>query len=249
MPFFKCNLNCSGHNSTWRTHGRSCNSSNDHSRPQPETRIWILLFSPPRICLPLLNELPWQATANEVLSLAPQLATASAKLEQARWALRLACAQVTPNVTGTVGVGYDAATDDTFARIGISVPLPIRNRNQGNIRAARASMTTASEGITAKQLQLQKSLADSIGNYQVARQTYQRIRDEISPAASESYELARTAFVSGETDFLKVLNAQKTWFDTQLSALNAFETAQKENAEIQGSSSQRFNRRTFELGC
>ena len=181
-----------------------------------------------------LGAQPWQSLSDEITSLSPQMTSAAASLQRARWSLQLACAQITPDVTGQVGVGYDAGSDDTFARVGVSVPLPIRNRNQGNIRAAQASVAAASAKIDQTQLALQKALADAVGRYEVARQTYLQLRQEISPDAEEAFDLARKAFESGEADFLQVLTAQRTWFDTRLAAINALESAKTAEAEIQG---------------
>ena len=177
---------------------------------------------------------PWRELVDEVSSLSPQVTSANAQMQQARWALQLACARVTPDVTGQLGVGYDAGTDDTYATVGVSVPLPIRNRNQGNIRAARAQISASSANIDRTALVLQQAMADAVGRYEVARQTYTQIRGEISPAASEAYELARRAFESGEADFLQVLTAQRTWFDARLAAVNAFQDARTADAEIRG---------------
>ncbi len=182
-----------------------------------------------------LAQQPWGMLSHEIGSLSPQISGAAAELERARWALRLACAQVTPDVTGQIGVGYDAGTDDTFATVGISVPLPIRNRNQGNIRSAQAQVSAASANIDRTAFKLQKALADAVGRYEVARQTYQQLRGEILPDAEEAFQLARTAFESEEANFLQVLTAQRTWFDTRLAAINALENAKKAEAEIQGS--------------
>ena len=177
---------------------------------------------------------PWQSLAEQVETVSPQIASAAAQLQRARWALRLACAQVTPDITGQVAVGYDAATDDTYATIGVSVPLPIRNRNQGNIRAAQAGIGSASANIDQTELALRQQLADAVGRYEIARESYLQLRREIAPDAQDAYELARTAFQSGEADFLQVLTAQRTWFNTQLDAINALESAKKADAEIQG---------------
>jgi cobalt-zinc-cadmium efflux system outer membrane protein len=181
-----------------------------------------------------LQPQPWLELADEVAAISPQLSSAGAQLQSARWALQLACAQVTPDVTGQIGVGYDAGTDDTYGVVGVSVPLPIRNRNQGNIRAARASVTAASANIDRKALQLRNALADAVGRYEIARETYTQLREQISPNAKEAFDLAGKAFESGEADFLQVLTAQRTWFDTRLAAINALETAKIADAEIKG---------------
>ena len=209
----------------------------DQKRRALAATVGIEALPSETVCCELSEQLepqPWQSLVDEISSLSPQITSAGAQLQRARWALQLACAQVTPDVTGQAGVGYDAASDDTFAVIGVSVPLPIRNRNQGNIRAARAAVAAASANIDQTQLTLQKALADAVGRYEVARQTYMQLREEISPNAEEAFDLARKAFESGEADYLQVLTAQRTLFDARLAAINALQTAKTADAEIQG---------------
>ena len=181
-----------------------------------------------------LVDAPWETLAQEIAATSPELAAAGSELERARWALRLACAQITPNVTGQMGVGYDAATDDTFAVVGISVPLPLRNRNQGNIRTARANIAAASAAIERTQLSLDGRLAAAVARYETARNRYERFQNSVIPNAEETFELSRKAFEAGETDFLQLLTAQRTLFTTRLSILDALAQANTAIAEIEG---------------
>ncbi|MEO1619209.1 MAG: TolC family protein [Planctomycetota bacterium] len=181
-----------------------------------------------------LTAAPWEALLTEISANSPELLRAGSELERAKWSLQLACAQVTPNVTGTVGVGVDAATDDTFAVIGFSVPLPIRNRNQGNIRSARADIAAASAAIQDTQLSLESRLAESVGRYKVALQRYERLQKSVVPTSEETYKLSLEAFDIGETSFLQLLTAQRTLFTTRLNVLDAAGQAKQAAAEIEG---------------
>lgn len=179
-----------------------------------------------------LVERPWESLIGEITAISPEMSLAGSELERAKWALQLACAQVVPNVTVQAGAGYDGSSDDTFGVFGVSVPLPIRNRNQGNIRTARAEIAAASAAIERTQLDLQGRLAEAVGRYEVARQRYTRLTESVIPNAQETYELASQAFEVGETDYLQLLTAQRTLFDTQLSILDAIGTAKQTAAEI-----------------
>jgi cobalt-zinc-cadmium efflux system outer membrane protein len=181
-----------------------------------------------------LTDTPWEQLVSEIAAASPELAAAGSELERARWSLSLACAQITPNVTGQAGVGYDAATDDTFAMIGVSVPLPIRNRNQGNIRSARANIVAASAAIDRTRLSLDGRLADAVGRYQIARQRYVRLHATVLPSAEETFDLSRKAFQAGETGYLQLLTTQRTLFNTQLSLLDALAQAKNAMADIDG---------------
>lgn len=193
----------------------------------------------PQIALAISEELhlestPWDGLLGELTTTSPEIAAAGSELERARWALQLACAQVTPNITGQIGVGVDTATDDTFAIVGVSVPLPIRNRNQGNIQSARADIAAASAAIEETRLSLDGRLADVVGRYRTARQRYERLQSKIVPNAEQTYQLSRKSFEAGESDFLQLLTVQRTLFTTRLSVLDALGQAKQAAAEIEG---------------
>lgn len=181
-----------------------------------------------------LIETPWESLLAEITATSPEITAAGSALERARWSLRLACAQVTPNITGQIGVGVDASTDDTFASVGVSVPLPLWNRNQGNIRSARASIAEASAAIDRTRLSLEGRLSSAAGRYQVALERYRRLNDSVLPTSEETYQLSQRAFEAGETDYIQLLTIQRTLFNTRLSVLEAAAEARQAAAEIEG---------------
>lgn len=181
-----------------------------------------------------LDEAPWEALLSEITATSPELSAAGSELERARWSLRLACAQVVPNVTGQIGVGIDTASDDTYASVGVSLPLPIWNRNQGNIRSARASIAEASAAMNRTRLSLEGRLAEAAGRYHMALERYRRLNDSVLPTSEETYSLSQRAFQAGETDYLQLLTIQRTLFNTRLSVLEAAAEARLAAAEIEG---------------
>ncbi|MEO1527688.1 MAG: TolC family protein [Planctomycetota bacterium] len=179
-----------------------------------------------------LDDRPWEVLTDKLLSTSPEIPLAGSELQRARSALELACAQVIPDVTGRAGVGFDAATDNTFAVVGVSVPLPIRNRNQGEIHAARARVAAAASDIERTELSLETRLAGAVGRYQVAREKHDRLNEAVLPNAEEAYELALQAYRVGEVAYLQLLTAQQAMFSTRLSRLDALREAMIAGAEI-----------------
>jgi cobalt-zinc-cadmium efflux system outer membrane protein len=181
-----------------------------------------------------LTDQPWEVLIDQIYAASPELSAAGSNLEQARWALQHACAQAVPNVTGFVGVGLDAITDDTYGRIGISLPLPIHNRNQGNIRSARANIQVAHAAFDQTRVSLESRLAAAVARYRTAWQRYDRLRQQILPNAEETYELSQAAFAAGESSYLQLMEAQRTLISTRLQALDAIGLARQAMAEIDG---------------
>ena len=181
-----------------------------------------------------LPEVPYEAALNHLLAASPELADRAAAVNRAQRSLRLACAEVVPNVTGQVRVGYDTGADDTFTGVQLSLPLPTINRNQGNIRRARAEIGAAQLAQERTELSLANRLAEILQRYQTARIRAERLTERILPTAEENLELSRQAFEVGETDYLQLLTAQRTLFQVRLDALAATAEARQAAALIDG---------------
>jgi len=181
-----------------------------------------------------LTEAPWEPLLAEITTASPELAAAGSELERARRALRHACASAIPDITAQAGVGVDTNSEDTFVRFSIAVPLPIHNRNQGNIRTARSQIGVAEASIEQTLLDLRQRLADAVARYRTARGRAIRLRDQIIPDAEETFELSRQAFQAGESSYLQLMAAQRTLIETRLQVLQAIGQARQAEAEIDG---------------
>ena len=69
----------------------------------------------------------------------PELAFAVAKVKQDQTQLQRERREPIPNVTVRGGVGYNYETRDPTAQVGLSLPLPLFDRNQGTIPARKPS--------------------------------------------------------------------------------------------------------------
>ena len=183
---------------------------------------------------PELDPKPWDSLINQIVDANPVVDANNSQLQRTRWALHLACAQAIPDITGQVALGLDTASDDTFVSLGVSVPLPIRNRNQGNVRSAHASIQAAQAELELTKLNLQSKLAGVVNRYQVARLQYNRLREKVLPNSIETVELGRKAFAAGEANYIQLLTAQRTLFEVRGQILRSLGDALKANAEIQG---------------
>jgi cobalt-zinc-cadmium efflux system outer membrane protein len=110
----------------------------------------------------------WEDTLNRLLAESPQLAGALAGVARAQATLSRECAGRVPNVDLQAGVQYDNATRDTFASVQVGVPIPIYNRNQGNIRKAQAELIAAQHEVTRVRLALEQRLAAVFEQYATA---------------------------------------------------------------------------------
>lgn len=181
-----------------------------------------------------LSDLQYAALEAETLIASPEVASRSAAIEQAQRALRLACARATPNINAQAGAGFDSGSDDTFAALQLSVPLPIRDRNQGNIRAARAEIRRAESELRRARRSISQRLADAFQSYRIARQRRERFESEIIPRAEETLDLSVQAFQAGEANYQRLLLVQRTLFQARLDQLDATAQAARAAALIDG---------------
>ena len=167
-----------------------------------------------------MAQLGWEDTLSRLLAESPQLAVARAGVDRAEAALCRACAERTPNLDVQTSVQYDNATRDTIAGVQVGVPLPIFNRNQGNICKAQAELAAAQQEVARVQLALQQRFALVFEQYATAYGQVEKYRGDILPNAQESLKLVSAGYRQGEFSYLVLLTAQRTYFQTSLAYLD-----------------------------
>ncbi|HSG70817.1 MAG TPA: TolC family protein, partial [Planctomycetaceae bacterium] len=186
--------------------------------------------------VPLAGELPalveersFETLYQQLLESSPELQAAYARAERARANVQRQELQAIPNITGELGVGRNTMTGSGYANINIALPLPIRNRNEGNIQAACADYSRALLDAQRIELSIRSRLVRTLRDFDQARVSVHQFSTVILPKARQNMELSQQAHVAGEFDFLRVLIARRTFFETNLSYLNSrVELAQAE---------------------
>lgn len=181
-----------------------------------------------------LPTIEFEEAVQRILTENPILASQYSEIEQARWALRRARAEVIPDVTVQSSVRYDAAGDQTLTDVQIGLPIPIWNRNQGGILNAQGELIAAERAASRTELSLQNRLATVYQEYQVSRQQVERYSEEILPKVDQTLELTRAGYREGEFDFLRLLTAQRTYFQTNLAYLESLNEMWRTSRQIDG---------------
>lgn len=176
----------------------------------------------------------WDETLERIRRESPEIAAAAASIEQSRWALQRASVQATPNVTVQAGVFYDDAASDPFATLQVSLPIPIYDRNQGGIAEAHANVLAAEKSIERVELSLQQRFAAVYQQYGQARQQASRYEETILKKATLNLNLARQSYEAGDSAYLAVLTAQRSYSQARLAWLNAVEQLWLATAQIEG---------------
>jgi len=107
----------------------------------------------------------------------------------------------------------------SFASAAINIPL--WNRNQGNIGAAKAEIERAEQDVTRAQLSLQQQAAPLAQSYLSAQFEADRYKTQLIPRAARAYELYLKKYQNMAQAYPQVLLSQRTLFQLQISYLMA----------------------------
>lgn len=140
----------------------------------------------------------------------------------------------TPNVTISAGVVNNQELGGiNQALLGLSVPIPLFDRNQGNLQEAVSRQYKAQDELVALKNQLAVNLSGQYERLNAARQAAESFRLEILPGAQSAFDAANKGFNAGKFNFLDVLDAQRTLAQAKSQYMQALLEAHQAVAEIE----------------
>jgi cobalt-zinc-cadmium efflux system outer membrane protein len=147
------------------------------------------------------------ALLREAAMTLPQVRARSAMVERAQAQLRLEQARTRPDFT--FNVGYKRNSGDNTLVAGVTVPLPVYNRNQAQISRAEAELGAAeAEHRHARNLALAE-LAAAERAVRMNQQQIESLRADFLLRADESRSISLAAYREGAVDLLVLLDAQR----------------------------------------
>ena len=137
-----------------------------------------------------------------------------------------------PDPRVSVGITDFRETEEQALMVGVSIPLPVFNRNQGAIAKAGHSLTR----LDAEQRQvLQKLNADLYAAWQEMGTAYTQARSlqqNILPQAKRAYAESQRGYQLGGFSYLEVLDAQRTLADTRLQHISLISAYHQAKARV-----------------
>jgi len=180
--------------------------------------------------LPVVPPEARQATGT--LENSPRAIRARLEIDRRQALANLERSKRVPDVTLSVGAKRDSAANNNMAVLGIAVPLPLFDRNQGSQLEAQRLADKAFEDYRALQLEQNATLAQDVARLDAARTAVQSLRQDVLPGAQRAYDAARIGFDAGKFNFLDVLDAQRTLFQARAQYLAALSRAHQAAAGI-----------------
>lgn len=138
-----------------------------------------------------------------------------------------------PNITISAGIVDNQEIGLNQALLGLSIPIPIFDRNQGNVQEAVSRQYKAKEELIAIKNRIQTNLTTQYKRLSAARQITLALQNDILPNAQSAFDSANRGFSLGKFNFLDVLDAQRTLYQAKSQYINALLEAHQSIAEIE----------------
>ncbi|HEX7190534.1 MAG TPA: TolC family protein [Thermoanaerobaculia bacterium] len=156
-----------------------------------------------------------EAAEATALTRRPDLLAARLAFEQSDAALRLAIAQSRPDpVAGLY-------TQQRSYGANVTLPLPIFDRNQGDIARARAQKEAAAAQVTALEAQVRTEVRTALGQYRASKRIVEQIEADLIPSAGTARDTAAYVYRTHASTLLEFLDAERAYNDAMDSYFDA----------------------------
>ena len=148
-----------------------------------------------------------------------RLAMAERDAAQAR--LRLQQAAGVPDITGDLGVRRFEATRDVALVAGISVPIPIADRNRNAVQAARVEVELADARLAQARIENVRKIRDARSALAAAIARVSALQNSGLEQAREAVRLANIGYRAGKFSLLELIDAQDALNQAESALLDA----------------------------
>lgn len=179
-----------------------------------------------------LPVIPFLDDIQQRLSASSALRRARLEVERRRSLVDVERSKQTPDITVSLGVKRPNELQRNQLMLGVSVPLPLFDRNQGNLLEALKREDKARDELQALNVRLDTEVLQARERLASVRGEIDVLQREVLPGAKSAYNAATVGFENGKFNFLEVLDAQRTYFAAQSQYLKALAEAHRAAADI-----------------
>ena len=154
-----------------------------------------------------------------------ELRLAKLQIDQREASLGLEKARRIPDLTVSIGSQYDERERERVNVVGLSMPIPLFNRNQGNVLAAARRADQSRDLRNASELRLRTEIQTTLDQWLTANTEVASFNQTILPAAQSAVDTATRGFEMGKFNFLDVLDAQRTLISARTQYIQAIAEA------------------------
>jgi cobalt-zinc-cadmium efflux system outer membrane protein len=121
------------------------------------------------------------------------------------------------DLRGLTANGGTQPIQDVFHYVGagVSITLPVRNQNQGNIAAALASTTAAQRRLAFVTLTIRQEVTAAFTQYDAAHQALEMYTQGVREVARQNLEVVRQTYTLGRATLLDVIAEQRRYIEIE----------------------------------
>jgi len=163
----------------------------------------------------------------------PEIARWNEAVALGKAALSMAEAQRMPDIALSAGISR-FEEDGTYAgNAGISLPLPLFDRNAGGILAAKHRASRAEYEQRAARLRVTTDLVEAHNRLETAREEALTIKAEVLPGAQQAFDAVRAGYREGKFGYLEVLDTQRMLSKAKTSYIEVLAAYHKSAADVE----------------
>ena len=129
--------------------------------------------------------------------------------------------------------GYKRNSGFNTAYTGLQIPLAFRNRNQGEVARAEASVRLAKDRLQQLELSVGAEIAAAQEAYVHQQAVVHDILPDMRARARQNLAIMDDAYRTGGVDLLRYLDAERTAFDVEVTALRTLAEFQQARLRLQ----------------
>ncbi len=149
-----------------------------------------------------------------------QLKSMEAEIRSAEASIQLARKDKVPDFSA--GGEVDVKAAPVVWNPQLSMTLPIwRDKIAAEIAEAQANKHSAEARLTSSQISLAVTFAEKLALYREANRNLAVLNEQVLPKARQSLNLARAGYLSGRSDFLDVIDAERQLLNLELEQVDA----------------------------
>lgn len=153
----------------------------------------------------------------------PELRVSNREIDLREAEHQLEIAQGVQDIEIGAGVRYLAESSDGAFVLGLSIPLPLFDTNQGAIRATERLIEQAKADRAATENEIRSSIDET---YQTLLETYEestKLEQDILPAAEQAFEASQLGYREGKFPYIDVLDSQRSLFESRVQRIDSLE--------------------------
>ena len=163
----------------------------------------------------------------------PNIARWTVEIAHRSAAIQLERSRRVPDLSIDGGMKHLSESGDVAFILGLSLPLPLFDRNQGAIREAEYNLAKAFEERKSAEVTVRTALATAYSALSAVASTVSSLKNEVLPSAQGTFDAVTEGYRIGKFDFLEMLDAQRTLFDVKGSYIDALAKYHRAVADVE----------------